>query len=244
MTPLERELQALAGALDWPETPDVAARVVSGIAEPPPRPRHVVRRRLALALAVVLAALVAVLAVPPARTAVLDWLGIGGAQIVRVDALPSLPPTPGLEILGDRVTLDQARERAGFSFADPPDDERKPDEILLAPGTRVTYVWREGNRVRLLVTQFPGDATEPGLVKKLASSATRIEMLEVDGHRALWLEGGPHAVLFLTPDGNIADDLGWLAGNTLLVENGGVTVRIEAQVDRADAVDLARSLVG
>ncbi len=241
MTPLERELQALSGAIDWPDTPDVSARVAVSTADA--RPRPVVRRRLVLVLAVLVAALLAVLAVPPARTAVLDWLGIGGAQIVRVDELPSLPPTPGLEILGDRVTLEQARERAGFVFADPPDDERAPDQVLVAPGMRVTYVWRDDDRVRLLVTQFPGDATEPGLVKKLASSATRVDMLDVDGHRALWLEGGPHAVLFLRPDGNVGDDFGWLAGNTLLVENGGVTVRIEAQVDRAEAVDIARSLV-
>ena len=241
MTPLERELQALSSALDWPETPDVSRRVVALMAEE--RPRPVVRRRLALALAVVLAALVAVLAVPPARTAVLDWLGIGGAQIIRVDDLPSVSATPGLEILGDRVTLDEAQERAGFPFADPPEGERAPDQILLAPGMRVTYVWGAEDRARLLLTQFPGDATEPGLVKKLVSSATRIDMLDIDGHRALWLEGGPHAVLFLTPDGNIADDLGWLAGNTLLVENDGVTVRIEAQVDRADAIELARSLL-
>jgi hypothetical protein len=241
VTPLERELQALSSALDWPETPDVSQRVFARTAAD--RPRPVVRRRLALALAVVLAALVAVLAVPPARTAVLDWLGIGGAQIVRVDDLPSVSATPGLEILGDRVTLDEARERAGFPFEDPPDGERAPDQILLAPGMRVTYVWRADDRVRLLLTQFPGDATEPGLVKKLVSSATQIDMLDVDGHRALWLEGGPHAVLFLTPDGNIGDDLGWLAGNTLLVENDGVTVRIEAQIDRADAIELARSLL-
>jgi hypothetical protein len=202
-----------------------------------------VRRRLALALAVVLAALVAVLAVPPARTAVLDWLGIGGAQIIRVDDLPSVSATPGLEILGDSVTLDEARERAGFPFADPPEGERAPDQVLLAPGMRVTYVWEAGDRARLLLTQFPGDATEPGLVKKLVSSATQIDMLDIDGHRALWLEGGPHAVLFLTPDGNVGEDLGWLAGNTLLVENDGVTVRIEAQIDRDEAIELARSLL-
>jgi len=241
VTPLERELQALSSALDWPETPDVSRSVVARTAEE--RPRPVVRRRLALALALVLAALVAVLAVPPARTAVFDWLGIGGAQIVRVDDLPPVSATPGLEILGDRVTLDQARGRAGFPFADPPDDERAPDQILLAPGMRVTYVWRDDDRVRLLLTQFPGDATEPGLVKKLVGSATQIDMLDIDGHRALWLEGGPHVVLFVAPDGDIRDDFGWLAGNTLLVENDGLTVRIEAQIDRADAIELARSLL-
>ena len=95
-----------------------------------------------------------------------------------------------------------------------------------------------------IITQFPGDATDPGLVKKFAASGTRLEELEVDGYRALWLEGGPHAVLFVAPDGGVRDDLGWLAGNTLLVDAGGVTVRIEADIDRADAVELARAIVG
>jgi len=183
MTPLERELQGLASAVDWPDPPDVSSAVLASIADERPwrAPR---RRRLALALAVVLAALLAVLAVPPARTAIFDWLGIGSARIIRVDELPSLAPTPGLQILGQRVTLEGARLRAGFPFAGPPDDERPPDEIRVAPGMRVTYVWHDGARVRLLVTQFPGDATDPGLIKKFVSSGTRIELAQVDGNRA------------------------------------------------------------
>lgn len=243
MTPLERELYTLSGVIDWPEAPDVAARVMARTSASAERPRPVRRRRYALALAVVLAALLAVLAVPPARTAIFDWLGVGGARIVRVDELPAVSPTPGIELLGDPATLEEARSRAGFEFAAPPTDERDPDRILVAPGMRVTYVWRDGDRVRLLVTQFPGDATDPGLVKKLVSSATSIDTSDLDGRRALWLEGGPHVVLFVAPDGNVRNDLGWLAGNTLLVEDGGVTVRIEADVDRADAIELARSLL-
>lgn len=241
MIPLEQELRGLAVVVEWPEPPDVTSRVGSRIAaERPRRPR----RRLAVAVAVTLAALLAVLAVPPARTAILDWLGIGGARIVRVDELPALAPTPGLEFLGERVSLDQARARAGFSFADPPNVEQPPDEVLLAPGVRVTYVWRDEDRVRLLVTQFPGSATDPGLVKKFVASGTSVEQLEVDGDRALWLEGGPHAVLFVSPEGNVRDDLGWLAGNTLLVDHRGVTLRIEADVEREDATAIARSMLG
>jgi hypothetical protein len=241
MTGLERELRGLSAGVEWPESPDVAGRVAARIGVS--RPRPAMHRRLALSVAVVLAALVAVLAVPPARTAVFDWLGIGGASVVRVDELPALAPTPGLEILGEPMTLAEARAQAGFPFADPPDDERSPDRVLVAPGMRVTYVWREGDRVRLLVTQFPGRATDPQLVKKFVSSATRVEVVDVDGHRALWLEGGPHAVLFVTPEGGVRDDLGWLAGNTLLVDVGGVTVRIEASVARDDAIEIARSLI-
>ena len=241
MTGLERELRDLATSVYWPDAPDVAPLVTSRVAGV--RPRRLPRRRFAMALAVVLAALLAVLAVPPARTAILDWLGIGGASIVRVDELPAVSPTPGLEILGEPATLEEARTRAGFAFADPPGDERRPDRILLEPGMRVTYVWREGDAVRLLVTQFPGEATDPNVVKKLVASRTRVEEVDVEGHRAVWLEGGPHAVLFVAPDGSVRDELGWLAGNTLLVSANGVTTRIEAQIDRDDAIDLARELV-
>ena len=50
-------------------------------------------------------------------------------------------------------------------------------------------------------------------------------------------------MLFVAPDGSVRDELGWLAGNTLLVSANGVTTRIEAQIDRDDAIDLARELV-
>ncbi len=154
----------------------------------------------------VLAAILAVLAVPPARTAIFDWLGIGGARIVRVDDLPPLPPVQDLDVLGQRATLAEARARAGFPFADPPRDEPAPDEVRLAPGLRVSYVWRDGKDVRLLVTQFPGDVGDPGLLKKLAGQETIVDRFELDGNPAVWLEGGPHVVLFVAPDGRISED--------------------------------------
>lgn len=242
MTPLERELQALAAALEWPPAPDVAARVLARVRETPPPSRRAPRRRLAVALAVVLAALLAVVAVPPARTAVLDWLGIGGARIVEVDELPAVAPSPGLALLGDLVTLERARALAGFELAEPPDGERDPDEIRVSPGLRVSYVWRDGEGVRLLVTQFPGSTDDPGLVKKLVGSGTSVEELKVDGDPALWLEGGPHVVHFVAPDGMVQSDIGWLAGNTLLVDRDGVTVRVEGLLERSQAVELVHAM--
>lgn len=240
---LEDELRALGAALDWPPTSDVAEAVVARL-EPPARRRRPLGRRAALVLAVLVAAVAAVLAVPPARTAILDWLGIGGASIVRVDELPALQPVPGLEALGVRATLDEAHARAGFSFSDPPEREPVPDEILVAPAARVTYVWRGGERVRLLITQFRGDARDPGLLKKLVGERTRIEHLRVGGRPAVWLEGGPHAVYVLAPDGVIRPERGWLAGNTLLVARRGVTVRVEGLLEREDAVALVEAMGG
>jgi hypothetical protein len=238
---LERDLTGLGPAIDWPDEPDVATAVAARIAAEAPR-RRTPRRRLALALAVVVVALLAALAVPPARTAIFDWLGIGGVSIVEVDELPAVPATPGIEILGDLVTIEEAREQAGFRLADPPEHEPAPDEIRVAPGTRVSYIWRDGTDIRLLVTQFPGSASDPGLLKKLAGSGTLMQQFELDGDPAVWLVGGPHVVYVVGPSGEIRDDRGWLAGNTLLVDRDGITVRVEGALERADAIDLVRAM--
>jgi hypothetical protein len=107
---------------------------------------------------------------------------------------------------------------------------------------RVSYVWRRGDDVRLLVTQFPGRVGDPALLKKLAGQGTVVRRLEVDGDGAVWLEGGPHAVFFVAPDGTIRDDQGWLAGNTLLVDREGVTLRVEGAVTLDDAVEIVRAM--
>jgi hypothetical protein len=242
VTSLERDLHALAATLEWPAEPDLAARVLARASEAKPEPRRAPRRLLAIAVAAVLAGTLAVLAVPPARTAVFDWLGIGGARIVEVDELPAVAPSPGLDLLGDSVTLERARALAGFDFSEPPAGERDPDEILVSPGLRVSYLWRDGNSVRLLVTQFPGSANDPGLVKKLVGSGTTVEELRVESDPALWLEGGPHVVFFVAPDGMVQSDQGWLAGNTLLVDRDGVTVRVEGLLERDEAVELAEAM--
>ena len=161
---------------------------------------------------------------------------------MRVDALPGLPPEQDLDVLGQRASFAEARSRAGFPFADPPRGEPAPDEVRLAPGLRVSYVWRDGSDVRLLVTQFPGRVGDPALLKKLAGDATRIDRFELDGDTAVWLEGGPHAVLFVAPDGLTRDDQGWLAGNTLLVDRNGTTIRVEGAIDSADAIDVVHAM--
>src|SRR6188472_1094710 len=240
---LERELAALSDAVEWPDVPDLAPVVAGRLGEAPRRP-GLARRPLAIAVAVVLAAVLAVLAVPPARTAILDWLGIGGARIVRVDELPPLPARRDFDVLGHRTSSVAAQAGAGFPLAEPPRDEPAPDEVRLAPGLRVSYIWRDGDHVRLLITQFPGRVGDPALLKKLVGRTTAVDRFEVDGDPAVWLEGGPHAVLFVAPDGTIRDDQGWLAGNTLLVDRDGVTIRVEGQLEREDAVELVRATRG
>lgn len=240
MSRVESELRVLASFVEWPDTPDVATDVAARIAAPPARRRA--RRRLGLVLALVLLALAVALAVPPARSAILDWLGIGSARIERVDELPPLQLIAPVELLGEPTTLDDARRRSGFPVAPPPRGEAAPDEVRVVDGRRVSYVWLDGDRIRLLVTQVPGLLQRGAILGKLIPPSVTIERFDVDGDGAVFLSGGPHAVYLLGPSGSFEEDHGWLAGNTLLVDRGGVTLRIEGQVDRDRAVELTREM--
>ena len=174
MNGLEHELRALAPHVEWPDAPDVASTVAARAAMP--RPRRTTSRRVGLVLAVLLLALSVALAVPPARTAIFDWLGIGSARIERVDELPPLQPSAPVALLGESTTLAEARRRAGFRVAPPPRNEPAPDEIRVVDGRRVSYLWRDGNRIRLLVTQVPGLLQRGEILRKLIPPSVRIEI--------------------------------------------------------------------
>ena len=240
MNELEQELRALSPLLEWPDAPDVAQAVAARVAAPVPRRRPSLR--LGIAIAVILLGLAVALAVPPARTAILDWLGIGSARIELVDDLPALPLAAPVELLGQPTTLADARRRAGFPIASPPRGEPAPDEIRVVDGSRVSYLWLDGDRIRLLVTQVPGLLQRGEILKKLIPSTVRIDEFTVDGDGAVFVSGGPHAVYLLDPSESFREDRGWLAGSTLLVDRGGSTLRIEGELDRAEAVALARSM--
>src|SRR4051794_37351533 len=116
MPDLELALRQLGAELDWPPEPALAARVVAGVRVP--RARRRLPRPLALALAVVVLAVAVALAVPPARSAILDFFGIGGVEIRRVETVPRLPAeraAPGI-----RVPLAGARGAVDFGLT-PPD---------------------------------------------------------------------------------------------------------------------------
>ena len=94
---LESRLRALAAETEFPPTPDVAAAVRTRIAVAPVPPkrfrfaRRPSRRALAVAIACVVALpAAAIAAVPGARHAVLDWLGLRSVRVRTVPALPGV----------------------------------------------------------------------------------------------------------------------------------------------------------
>jgi hypothetical protein len=238
MTELELALRELGAEVAWPQTPDLAGPVRRRIeAEPEARFKA---RRLALALAVLAVAVGAVMAVPPARTAILDWLGFGGVEIRRVAELRQVP-AEGRLVLGQRVSLERARVLAGHPVL-VPDEEgfERPNAVYVdrtAPGRPVALVYGPLGRPRLLVLQFRAAP----LIEKALLGETRVEQVSVGAERGLWIEGPRHEFFYQTGVGQPVRDTQRLAGNTLLWMRGTLTLRIEGDLSKEEAIRIAES---
>lgn len=240
MTELEQRLVALGHELDVPDAPDLAPLVLARLDEPRRASRP---RRLVLVLAVIaVAALLATLAIPDARSALLRFLDLGGARIELVDELPPVAQTPpGLEFtLGERVSLDEARRSASFDLLEL---EEAPDAVYLGDRGTVWFLYGEPDAVRLLVAQTPRLAVdEPFVLKKLAESGTRVEQASVRGARAYFVSGEPHVVMLLDEFGMTIPESVRLAQDVLLWEERGRTVRVEGDLSLEQALEVAGSL--
>jgi hypothetical protein len=263
MAELEKRLVELGGRLDLPEAPPLAVRVGAELRggvernRPDEAERLHARRlpRLRLALLVALAALLlaagAVAAVPSARHAVLEFLGLRGETIERVPQLPeNIKAKPNWK-LGRPTTLAAARRHLVF---DPvlPRGIDGPNGVFLdgsIPGgaLNLTYPPQAGlprsrlTGVGLLVDELNGQAA-PGFYGKLAPRDARFQRFRFRGQFAVWVEGlhaflyKPHVNYTFTPARSR------LAANALLVQRGEVLVRLEGEFDKATALAIARSL--
>jgi hypothetical protein len=223
MPELDVALRELGSQVEFPPTPDIAS-AIRGRLE---RRRPWSRRPLAIALAVLIVAIGAVFAVPPARTAILDWLGLRHVSIVRVDKLPPTEPIVRLD-LGRETSLARAP-----LWALVPDD--KPDRVFVDDGT-VHMLWGDPQKPRLLLSEFRGDP----YIEKVVEGDTEVEPVRVNGRAGAWLEQ-PHVVMFKDPRGRFRDDPPRLAGKTLLWEHGEVTLRLEGDLTKEQALRIARS---
>jgi hypothetical protein len=249
---LERQLTRVGRELDWPATPDLASSVAPRLRASPPRRSFVrptgFRRSLAIAVVglLVLAGGV-VAAVPSVRDSVLEFFGLQGATIERREVLPPIPDLRPL-VLGDRTTLDSARDSLEFEPL-VPGAAGRPDAVYVNGRRAISLAYRpragmpesRGTGLGLLVTEFRGDVP-PEYIGKIAQEATVIEQLRVDGERGIWMEGAPHVFFYRRPDGTFADESLRIAGNVLLLERGRLLIRLEGAFGRARALELARSL--
>jgi hypothetical protein len=237
MSELELALNQIGRELDYPEAPDLTGAVRQRLAEGR-RPRSW-RRPLVLALAALAVAVGAVLAVPQARSAVLDWLGIGAVTIRQVEGLPEVELATGDLGVGERVSLAEARERVRFPVRVPTLPGYEDPNVYYAeplPTGQVSFVYGSLDKPQLLITQV----SALGALEKLVNTATRIERVSTDDASGVWIEGERH---FLFYPGAEREEPFRLVGNTLVLErNDGVTVRIEADISKEQALRIAESM--
>ena len=228
----EMKLQAIARTFPYPPTPDIARSVALRLGK-----RAYPKRSLSLVwvAAAMLVALATLLAVPPVRAQLAEWIQIGVVRIFQGGATPTPEPTttpqttstllPSLLDLDGETTLDDARQRAGFPVLLPnyPSDLGPPDHIFLQEMDRpfLILVWVDHQRpgqVALSLQTFPPDS-----ITAEKWDPVSVDTTTVNGHPAAWVTG-PY--LIRLRNGNI-DMRRLVEGNVLVWEQDGLTYRLE-----------------
>lgn len=221
----ERELRDLGAFIELPPERDLAPAVRARLGARRPRPG-----KLVLALALLALAVVVALAVPPARSEILRWLGLGTARVEFVEQLPNVTPRRPLDLgvktsLGDARRLVEYRVRTSTLLG-------TPREVHLL-GDQVGFVY--GDR-KVVVTESRGT-----FFTKEVGPGTHVDRLNVNGRPAVWVSGAPHFLGYVAKNGQPRPIELYLASNALIWQSGDVTLRLEGKLSRADALRIARS---
>jgi hypothetical protein len=231
---LEQRLHEIGRELAFPTEPDLAPRVRAGA-----RGRPFPWRAAAVAFAVVVVAVAVAFAVPQARSAILRWFHLGGATVELVDTLPQARERAQSRGLGRPVSLAEAERRVGFDLVLPPLD-RKPKRAYVIGDSVATLVLRSRGRT-VLLSEFPSAGGQE-VLKKLAINATVILPVQVHGQPGLWLEGAPHVLTWFDRETGYSERPILVRGNVLLWLHGGLTLRLEGRLSKAQALELARRI--
>lgn len=199
------------------------------------RTRDWFRGRKKAVAAALAALLIGLAATPPVRAAMAEWFGFGGV-IVREDPAPApsiAPPPPAAE---SGLSLTQAVDLVAFTPV-LPSALGRPDGVEVSGDRRVlSLTWSDSSPGALRLDQF--DGTLAPVMAKLAHDAT---LFDVAGTQYLWF-AEPHEVVVLDLDGTERTESARLAGNTLIWERSGMTLRLEGDLSREHAVVIARSV--
>jgi hypothetical protein len=240
---LTRDLAALGRAVDAPPAPGLTAAVLDRVRQlPTPAPSplrrgrqrvaeiwHAWRRRVGL---VAVAVLVALVATPPVRAAVVEWFGFAGVRIEQgPDRGDQAPPPPTVE---GTMSVAEAADLVGFALL-VPDQLGQPDGVeVSADRVMVSMSWSTvAGPVRL--DQFDGR-----LDFTMAKTSPGAEFVAVSGGDAIWFER-PHEVVVLDDQDNPRTESARLAGQTLIWPRGDTTLRLEGDLTREEAVAIAES---
>lgn len=249
MPDLEQQLTELGAAIEWPETPELRPLRLHAHRE-----GFVWSRRALAAAAVVVLVAAALLAYAPSRGAIANFLNLH-TTVQRVPAVPTPSPHPGQALgLGTPTTLAQAQSEVTWRIVVPPSLGR-PNQVYVAlppggpSGGEVTLVYTTAPAIKpsgqtgvaVLVTEARGSVNEQFFGKTLGPDTT-IEKVDVNGHPGWWISGSPHAFGFTDADGNPYFDTLRLATNTLVFDDGPTVVRVEGDMTREQALQIAGTM--
>ena len=270
MPELEQQLIALGNALEWPATPNLASLTeiylpasrggrmplaASGCGGPV---GNAIQSRWALAAAAVVIALAALAIYPPSREAIANWVNVHTSfqQVPHLVKPSPQPPGPlGARLgLGGKTTLAGAQKQVAWHIAIP-SSLGDPDEVYLQPApdapaqgeVTLVYATRPGipvageTGVSVLITEARG-AVDQNFFGKMIGPDTTLEPVTVDGHQGYWIAGPLNVFFFTDANGEVRSDTVRLAANTLILDDGGTIVRIEGNLTKAQALEIATSL--
>ena len=252
---LERELRELGSLIDYPPTPNVARAARNVLDEAANEQSRRLRRAFpTMRWAAVAAAFVLVVAVPTLspglRATVSDWFGAEDFQSTGVDAgsperqseagapaagvsKSATTPAQAPQFSGERISVREAQARMDGTLILPRTPELgKPEEIYTvgtASKEGVMLVYKHGlpplgdTGIHLVLTEVPGDL-EPAYLTGRTTAGSKFDRVSVDGNPGYWRSAGNR-----------------LPGQTLLWEQGGVALRLEANVKKEQAIRIAES---
>ena len=234
MNELERRLRALPVAV--PDEPDLAPAVLARL-EGRPFPW---RRVAVLALAVLAVAIAAAFAVPQARTTILHWFHIGGATIERVETLPPAVERSHARGLGRPMSLPAAERALGFRILLPPLKCRcRRARVYVLGDSMASVILGPSHGRRMLLSEFPSFG--PVSMKKLTLGETRVEDVRVNGNEGIWIAGGTHTLKYFDRLYGVQEKPVLIHGNVLIWLRGGLTLRLEGRLTKAEALHFARN---
>jgi hypothetical protein len=249
LTPLDALLREAAGAIRWPETPDLRASVMARVRASQPAPSSIrwqpaaTRAGLAIAALVLIAALVVGVS-RDARDAVADFLGLA-VEGEEIHVLPSpapgttetpFPPPVPLDEIGTPVAREDAARLMGFEPAFPA-GAGAPSGIYLIQYFDVPVLVLDYERFDLWESDL-------GVFQKFTKDVEQVEELTINGRPAYLIRGGPHIVRYVNSQGVVAaGSVRTVLAETLVWKGASTNYRLEFDsLTREQAIALAESL--
>ena len=266
MEGLEKSLKSAGMDLRYPPTPAIASAVMPRLRARPRR--RVFPLRLTWALVTLIILLSALMLVPPARAAILDFIQIG---VVRIFRGPNPPPAPA-PTAGTNSPILQAPLTATPVVTVPSATTTQPSLPDFAGETTLADA-QAGVKFRILLPTYPADLGMPDHVylqnpgdsmlilvwlDRAQTGHVRMSLHEiapgswaigkfnppvieevlVNGKHAAWTEG-PYMVEM--KNGNY-EDRRLIIGHVLIWQQGDITYRLETDLPVDEAIKVAESL--